>query len=167
VLENKIKILPIVNFLALIMIVFFYVHERITKKEEIVYVDNVKLFDNFQMTRELKSIGEKEYKFRKNEIDSIYSKLQIELNSQEKEGLMKMLISKREEFDYFNQNYSTIEAEKIWSRIDSYVKAYSEENKFKIIISSSSTRDVLYAEKEIDITQELTEYINKKYEGFK
>ncbi len=166
-LENKIKILRFVNFLALIIIVVFYVHERITKKEEIVYVDNVKLFDNFQMTKELKTIGEKEFNSRKNEIDSIYSKLQSELNSQEKEGLMKILISKREEFDYFNQTYSASESEKIWTRIYAYIKTYSEENKYKIIIGSSSKRDVLYAEKEIDITQELTEYINKKYEGIK
>ena len=80
---------------------------------------------------------------------------------------MKLLISKREEFDYFNQTYASSEAMKIWNRIDSYVVKFSEEKKYKIIIGSNSKRDVLFADKKNDVTQELIDYVNKRYEGLK
>jgi outer membrane protein len=119
------------------------------------------------MTKDLKKIGEVEFNSKKKEIDSLYLRVQGNLSESEKESLMKLLISKREEFDYFNQTYASSEAMKIWNRIDSYVLKFSEEKEYKIIIGANSKRDVLYVDKKIDITQELTEYINKKYEGFK
>ncbi len=145
----------------------FFVKDRFFNSEKIVYVDNQKLFDNFQMTKDLKKIGEVEFNSKKKEIDSLYLRVQGNLSESEKESLMKLLISKREEFDYFNQTYASSEAMKIWNRIDSYVLKFSEEKEYKIIIGANSKRDVLYVDKKIDITQELTEYINKKYEGFK
>lgn len=167
VLKNNIKALTFVNLILIISVFCFLLFDKIFNKEEVVYVDNVKLFDNFQMTKDLKNIGEKEFNSRKLVIDSLYLKVQGDLSQTEKESLMKLLISKREEFDYFNQTYATNEAEKIWKRIDSYVETFSEEKKYKIIIGSNSKRDVLYADKKIDATSELIEYINKKYEGFK
>ena len=65
-----------------------------------------------------------------------------QISKENEKYIKELLISKREEFDYFNQTYATNEAEKIWKRIDSYVKPFSEEKKYKIIIGSNSKRDV-------------------------
>jgi outer membrane protein len=159
--------LHIFNIILILFLTLFFVKDRFFNSEKIVYVDNQKLFDNFQMTKDLKKIGEVEFNSKKKEIDSLYLRVQGNLSESEKESLMKLLISKREEFDYFNQTYASSEAMKIWNRIDSYVLKFSEEKEYKIIIGANSKRDVLYVDKKIDITQELTEYINKKYEGFK
>ncbi len=145
----------------------FLFFDRIFSEQKIVYVDNQKLFDNFQMTKDLKKIGEVEFNSKKKEIDSLYIRVQENISETEKESLMKLLISKREEFDFFNQTYASNEAMKIWNRIDSYVVKFSEEKKYKIIIGADSKRDVLFADKEIDVTQELIDYINTKYEGGK
>lgn len=166
-LKNNLKTLTFVNLIVILLIIGFLLFDKIYTDEKIVYVDNQKLFDNFQMTKDLKKIGETEFNLRKKEIDSLYLIVQGNLGESEKESLMKLLISKREEFDYFNQTYASSEAMKIWNRIDSYVVKFSEEKKYKIIIGANSKRDVLYVDKKIDVTQELTEYINKKYEGFK
>jgi outer membrane protein len=167
VLKNNLKTLTFVNLIVILLIIGFLLFDKIYTNEKIVYVDNQKLFDNFQMTKDLKKMGELEFNSKKKEIDSLYIKIQGNLNESEKENLMKLLISKREEFDDFNQTYASSEAMKIWNRIDSYVVKFSEEKKYKIIIGANSKRDVLYVDKKIDVTQELTEYINKKYEGFK
>lgn len=166
-LKNNLKTLTFVNLIVILLIIGFLLFDKIYTNEKIVYVDNQKLFDNFQMTKDLKKMGELEFNSKKKEIDSLYIKIQGNLNESEKENLMKLLISKREEFDDFNQTYASSEAMKIWNRIDSYVVKFSEEKKYKIIIGANSKRDVLYVDKKIDVTQELTEYINKKYEGFK
>lgn len=167
VLKNNFKTLTFVNLIVIILILGLLLFDKIFPEQKIVYVDNQKLFDNFQMTKDLKKIGEIEFNSRKKEIDSLYLKVQGNLNELEKESLMKLLISKREEFDYFNQTYASSEAMKIWNRIDTYVVKFSEEKKYKIIIGANSKRDVLFADKEVDITQELINYVNTKYEGGK
>ena len=166
-LKNNFKTLTFVNLIVILLIIGFLLFDKIFTNEKIVYVDNQKLFDNFQMTTDMKKMGETEFNLKKKEIDSLYLRVQGDLGESENESLMKLLISKREEFDYFNQTYASSEAMKIWNRIDSYVLKFSEEKKYKIIIGANSKRDVLYVDEKIDITQELTEYINKKYEGFK
>lgn len=166
-LKNNLKTLTFVNLILILLIVGFLFFDKIFPDQKIVYVDNEKLFDNFQMTKDLKKIGEVEFNSRKAEIDSLYLKVQGNLNESEKASLMKSLISKREEFDFFNQTYASNEAIKIWNRIDSYVVKFSEEKKYKIIIGANSKRDVLFADKEIDVTQELIDYVNTKYEGGK
>lgn len=166
-LKNNLKTLTFVNLIVISLIIGFLLFDKIFSVQKIVYVDNQKLFDNFQMTKDLKKIGETEFNLKKKEIDSLYLRAQGDLGESEKESLMKLLISKREEFDYFNQTYASIEATKIWNRIDSYVVKFSEEKKYKIIIGANSKRDVLFADKEIDVTQELMDYVNKRYEGLK
>lgn len=166
-LKNNLKTLTFVNLIVILLIISFLLFDKIYTNEKIVYIDNQKLFDNFQMTKDLKKNGETEFNLRKKEIDSLYLKVQGNMGESERESIMKLLISKREEFDYFNQTYASSEAIKIWNRIDSYVLKFSEEKEYKIIIGANSKRDVLFADKEIDVTQELIDYVNKRYEGLK
>lgn len=166
-LKIKLKILTFVNLIIIILIIGFLLFDKIFSEQKIVYVDNEKLFNSFQMTKDLKRLGEIEFNDRKKEVDSLYLKIQDDLGQEEKESVMKLFASKRDELDQFNQTFAINETEKIWNRINSYVKSYSIENDCQIIIGSNSNRDILYANENIDITVELTDYINKKYEGVK
>lgn len=142
-------------------------YDKVFKQEQFVYVDKQKLFDNFQMTKDLKIIGDKNFKTKKAILDSLYLKLQEELPYVEKENTMKLFVTKRDELDQFNQTFAINETQKIWNRINSYIDSYSEEKKYILVLGSDSNDEILYANKKIDRTSELTEYINKKYEGFK
>jgi outer membrane protein len=55
---------------------------------KIVYVDNIKLFDGFNMTKEMKKVGEKEFNSRKSVLDTLYSKLQSPTISEEDNKIM-------------------------------------------------------------------------------
>lgn len=165
VLKNKWQILTLINSVLLVGLICFGLFKFLGTSQNIVYVDNVKLFDGFRMTKEMKAIGEKEFTNKKSELDTLYLKLQENLNPQEKEILMKNFISKREEFDQFNNRYAVEEAEKIWIRINSYTKEFSEANNYKLVIGSDNKRNVLFANEEVDVTNALLVYINKKYDG--
>ncbi|NJM80352.1 MAG: OmpH family outer membrane protein [Flavobacterium sp.] len=144
----------------------FIVYSQLSKNPEIVYVDNNKLFDEFRMTKEMKKIGEKEFNSKKANLDSLYIEIQREDLSQEtKENMMKNFVSKREEFDQFNQSFAVEESKKIWSRINSYIKDFSIENNYELILGSGDNRNILFANESKDITNDLLTYINKKYAG--
>ena len=74
-IKNTTNALLVCNVL-LIAIVIFYASWTYTQTPKIVYVDNVKLFNDFSMTKELKNSGEKEFNLKKLKVDSLYSKLQ-------------------------------------------------------------------------------------------
>lgn len=165
-LNNKIKIFAILGSSIVIGLTIILIFNLFNNKE-IVYVDNQRLFDGFAMTKEMKVIGEREYNLRKTEIDSLYSMLQYVEENEEREFLMKEFISKRESFEQFNEEFGYTESEKIWSRIKSYTKEFTNNREYKFIITCENSRNVLYADPELDITDELLLFINSKYEGNK
>lgn len=167
VFENKFRILIITNIALFLLIVVgaatFFIANNSPK---IVFVDNVKLFDGFNMTKELKKRGEQEFNSRKKVLDSLYAVLQQEGASEiQKEAITRELIAKKQEFEAFNQQFATEESAKIWSRINGYTSDFSKEKNYDFILGSENKRSVLFAKETVDITNELIIYINKKYEG--
>ena len=165
-LKNKWSLLALINSVLIILLIVFVVYKFSNSSEKIVYVDNNKLFEEFRMTKEMRKIGEKEFNRKKGYLDSLYLEIQREdLSKEIKEAITKEFISKRDEFDQFNQSYAVEESEKIWSRIVSYSKDFSRINKYKMIVGSNDKKNVLYAEESLDVTNEMLAYINKKYAG--
>jgi outer membrane protein len=118
------------------------------------------------MTIEMKRNGQKEFTLRKSHIDSLYSKVQSSaISNDEKKIVMQQFIQAKEELERFNQNFASEESDKIWSRIKSYSLEFAKENQYELIIGSENKTNILFADEDIDITNELLTYINKKYEG--
>lgn len=166
-IKNSTKTLFILNLL-LISVIIIFIFLTYNSQPKVVYVDNVKIFNDFNMTKELKLSGEKEFNSRKTYLDSLSSKLQSsEISPQEKKILMQEFIQKKEELEQFNQIFAFEQSTKIWTRIKSYTSEFSKENKYKLIIGSENKGNVLFADEDIDVTNGLLTYINKKYEGLK
>lgn len=160
--------LTILNSLLIIVLIIFIALKLNPSKSKIIYVNNVKVFEGFNMTKELKKVGEKEFNNRKLHLDSLYSKLQSpEISSLDKKNLMQLFIQEKEELNQFNDYFGAEQSSKIWARIRSYSSEFSKENDYQIILGSDNKGNVLFADESIDITNDLLTYINKKYEGLK
>ncbi len=167
-LKNKLNLLFIFNVLLIGLLVTYFAFRILEPNKKIVYVDNNKLFEGFNMTKEMKQVGEKEFNTRKIGLDLLYSKLQSQtISDGEKKMLMQQFIQGKEGLEQFNQSFATEEASKIWSRIHGYTADFSQENKYQLIIGSQNKQTVLFADENVDVTNELLTYINKKYEGIK
>ncbi len=167
-IKNKNVLLLYLNLIGLLLIVSFLIYSTFQTSEKIVYVDNVKLFDGFYMTKEMKRIGEKEFNSKKSIVDTLYAKLQSALISEaQKKQLMPQFVQSKQALEQFNQGFATIEVPKIWSRINGYASEFAKQNNYKLIIGSDNKQTILFADEKIEVTQNLLTYINKKYEGFK
>lgn len=167
-LKNKLNLLFIFNVLLIGLLVTYFAFMILEPNKKIVYVDNNKLFEGFNMTKEMKQVGEKEFNTRKIGLDLLYSRLQSQtISDGDKKTLMQQFIQGKEELEQFNQSFATEEASKIWSRIQGYTADFSQENKYQLIIGSQNRQAVLFADENVDVTNELLTYINKKYEGIK
>lgn len=153
----------LINALTVLLLWYF-----LKPHNTIVYVDYVKVFDGFVMTKELKRTGEKEFNARKAHLDSLYSTLQSQsISESSKQNMMKQFVQEKEQLEQFNQNFAGSESLKIWARIHSYAEEFSKENGYKLIIGSENKTPVLYSDESIDVTQNFIKHINKRYEGLK
>jgi outer membrane protein len=153
----------ILSALALLIALFLFFK---SSSNDVYYVDSRQLFQEFKMTKEVKKNGELIIQRLSYSVDSLQTAITLAENDLLKERLFQMMISKKDEIDDFNSSYIVVEQEKIWKRIESYVKDYPKINEAKIILGSQNYGDVLYVDSKTDITKDLLNYINKRYEGF-
>lgn len=157
------KILPIgvgvLAFIVLLLVVF-----QVFKSPEVVYVDNTKLFEGFNMTKEMKKIGELEFKNKQNQLDSIYAKINTPEYANNRE-FQNYFFKKREELEEATRVYASQETQKIWQRLRGYLKDYAQTKNYEMIIGSSSNEQVLYSSENLDITEEVLIFVNNSYEG--
>lgn len=66
-----------------------------------------------------------------------------------------------EQYDVQNSQFTTA----IWTQINQYVQEYGEEQGYDYIYGTKGDGNLMYASKTKDITDQLTQYINIRYEG--
>jgi len=129
-------------------------------------VDNEKLFDGFSMTKETKREGEHLLKLQKVRLDSLNVQFAMAESEAQKQQVYDMILQEKEKMLQFNETYSSEQTAKVWKRIEGYVKDYAELKQYGLIIGSQVQGDVLYYDQKRDVTTDLLNYINKRYEGF-
>jgi outer membrane protein len=162
------NIFTIVNsILFLILLIVFFL--TLTKeKEQIVYVDNIRLFNGFNMTKDLNQINGQKINLQKKKLDSLYNVYEILRNNNQTDklgGLEIQLKAEDEELKVMNKNFSYETGQAVWKRLNEYVKEYSVANKYRIVLGTQGSGNVMYAEDDMDITEHLINYSNKYYEG--
>lgn len=147
-----------------IVLIFFLAYNFFKTSEKIVIVDSKKLFNEFVMTKEIKESGNKTIKIMDSKIDSLSNMLKLS-DGVRKQELIKIIFEQREMIENFDAEYTMQESPKIWKRINSYAKDYSNKNQIRFIIGSQYDGDILSSNDSDDITNDLLMYINKRYEG--
>jgi len=136
-------------------------------------VDLEQVFNEYQKTKDeeakLTKIGEEKQKdidSKLKEIDRLKEKMDL-LSEKEKEKVKVELDKKMEELRQFDRQVRTdlmrqrneiIEG--ILQEINKIIEDYGKSKKYTIMFNS---RALLYKNKDLDITAELIEYLNKKY----
>lgn len=162
----KPSLLSIVNSIILVAIVFFLIFSFADeKKPAIVYIDNIKVFSSFNMSKDLDRIHQKNLQKQKNTVDSIIAILQDpDINKVNDEMQHRFVFENnklKEMGEYFTKNVS----QQVWSRINSYVQEYGALNNYSIIMGTQGNGNIMYAQKDLDITDSFIDFANKKYEG--
>jgi len=136
-------------------------------KQSMTYVDNIQLFNGFNMTKDIKLIEEKKMNHKAKQLDSLYKMLQLEKNqkSNQSKRLVMEINNQRDELQGIQENYKNNLSQDVWNRLNSYIAEYSENHEIEIVFGTNGNGNVMYAEKGIDITNEILEFSNNKYEG--
>ena len=151
------------------------------KKEKTAYVDISKLYNDFQLKKELETKLIKVQQARKNMLDSL--RLQLEflsgnINSdrtitgdakqkqvQEFESRKMHYYQMEKSFSEDNEKFSSEYKEQILIQFNPYVNNYGKENGYEFIYGTDGTGAVMYASESKNITDKVVKYVDEQYKG--
>lgn len=149
-----------------------YLFSKKEGKTGYVYVE--KLYDGYKG----KSDIEKDLKAIENKQHNILDTLKLEITALEaqvangnkqaanmaemKKGNYTRLV---QEFSEYNTVESQKHVQELLKQINEYVKDYGEEKGYSYVFGATGNGSLMYAAKGDDLTEEVAQYINKKYEG--
>ncbi|MBQ4821402.1 OmpH family outer membrane protein [Aquimarina sp. MMG016] len=166
--KHTISLLLINGILAIALIILLSFYISNSSRSEVVYVDNVQLFNGFNMSKDLGKVNNEKITKQKKKLDSLYAIYRIlseQKNTEKTQELENQLRSEDEELRKMNEYFSKDLSQKVWNRLNQYIKEYGETNQYKIVLGTQGSGNVMYAIEGIDVTDRILEYANIKYEG--
>lgn len=163
-MKPQFRLLPLLNsFLIILLGLLFFIKNN--QEESFAVIDKQKLFSEFKMTKEIAN----QIAISNNGLRVEYDSLKQAFTSVQNEDARMQLGQKLEilqtEIENVNGSYREQETLKIWKRIQSYTETYSEKENYTFIFGFENNGDIIHFKKGKDITDELLNYINKRYEG--
>ncbi len=130
------------------------------------YVDNVELFNEFKMSKEMNELHSNKIKKQAKKVDSLYQLFQMSIKEKKEDKLLQYNLqqenTKLEEFqDYFTNSVS----EQVWDRLNGYIIDYGKQNDCDIIFGASGNGNIMYSKEDFNITKDIISYANSKYDG--
>ncbi len=165
---SNLNIHATINSIILLIIMVFGLFLYISKNQkDIVYIDNVKLFNGFNMTKDIKQIEEAKINRQGKELDSLYAiyKTVTDKEAPAFKNLQQQIAYKSKAFQKLQDNYTHNLSSNVWNRLNDYIKEYAQANNLKIILGANGNGNLMFGEASIDITSQIIEFSNKKYEG--
>lgn len=162
------------GIVLLIVLSLFVYHTNFATK--VVYIDIPKVFNRFDMKKELQEKYKKVESGRKRILDSLAFNLQImskklQSNQSNKELGYEFDVKREEYFkrknmtDQDNVALSNQYDKQILEQMTQYIIEYGKKNKLDIIMGADGNGVLMYANEKHDRSEEIITYINKKYKG--
>lgn len=88
---------------------------------------------------------------------------QNETGKNELKILEYKLYSHRQQFGQELEKEKEILTQGVLNQVNAYVEQYAEKNGYELILGTTSSGNILYGTKTVDITEEVLEYLNSEY----
>lgn len=174
--KNIIPIICVINFIAL----FFLFFSNLFSVKKVAYVRSNELVYGYQGMKEAHAVQEEKSKQFKSNIDTLQMDLQkviaqynseyATLSPKERTEKEKLISIQQQNFQQYAENAeNSIKqndldlTEGVLNQINTLVEKYAKENNYQIIFGTTSSGNILYGDKEIDITEPVLKYINSNY----
>jgi outer membrane protein len=178
-MKMKQAIISLIGVFAACSLSLFVYHKCFRQKT--AYVEIKKVFNSFQMKKELEEKYKQTAMAREKMIDSLSFDLKLiskQLNEQQisKEGLNEDLVRtfefKREEYLKLKKQYNEDNAalsqkydSQILEQMNQYVIEFGKKNHYDLIFGADGNGSLMHANDAYNISDEVIIYINNKYKG--
>jgi len=168
--------------IALILSVFSFFYFQSSSDQ--VYVDVNNLMEGYERTKIVRTEFETKAKTLNANVDSLmvdwqnelklYEKERSKMSKKELELKQELLGNKQQQINNYQQAIQKQIQEEdkkatqtIINDINDYVKEYGKRKGYKIIFGASGSGNVMYADEEADLTEDVLKGLNTEFEGEK
>ncbi|MBX2828556.1 MAG: hypothetical protein KTR22_10340 [Flavobacteriaceae bacterium] len=163
---SKKSIPTLVNSILLLGIIcFISIYLLEDKREQIVYVDNVELFSNFNMAKDLNQQHQNQLQLQKNRVDSLVTLLQNVEQGTDYSADQQRFVAENNKLREMGEYFAGEVSQQVWTRLNSYMEEYGKHHDYQIILGTQGNGNLMFAEDARNITQEFIQFANNKYEG--
>lgn len=149
---------------------------------KIAYIRSYDLVDKYQGTKEAREKFEAKKNTWQSNIDTLsytlrstidkYNKEKNKMSVAERADMEKFLNNKDKELATYVQSVETKAQEEdeqmmqaILNQVNSYVEKYGQENGYDVILGTSTSGNVMFGDKQLDITDDVLAGLNNSYQG--
>lgn len=141
----------------------FYLND----KNKIAYVRSSEVLEQYKGMKYAHSLVEQNNSALRIKIDSIkieYDKIMTSIKKEQEKAQQannyfeKEITLLQEEFKNKNQNLVKVQLDKI----NTYIEKYSDSNGYKLVLGVATGGNILYGQKALDITEEITKGLNNE-----
>lgn len=176
-MEKKFKIFVICAVTAILVqgvITFVWLHTR----PKTAYIDTESVYNNFELKKNREADLKKTQTARTALLDSL--RLQLEMISMKLQSddsnkdvaledrfnhLRQNYFDKQKEFEEANTALADQYSGEIWTQLNTYIKAYGEQEGYQYIFGASGDGALMYADDAVNVTEEVNTYVNASYQG--
>lgn len=163
-MSNKVWVILLV--VLLVGVNAFLAINTFSDRQAIIVVDVIKVFNDFEMKKELEAKVDVKFKEFTNQIDSTKALLEYAVQ-QNDSGRMKainyqlglMQQDAQRALEISNKNIN----EQVWKRLNPLIDAFGKEKGYKLIIGANGMGNVLYRKEYIDKTTDVIHFVNNAY----
>ncbi len=175
-MNNKILILISISFLAAIS-ALSYLYIKSTHK--IAFVKTQYLIDNYEGMKEARIKFKTKMEPLERHLDSLKMNYTLLVggvtdNRNISKELTGTIIKSQNEIKGMQEYYEELNGKEdelmtsqVLTQVNSYINDFGELRGYEVILGTTSSGNVLYGQKDIDITEDVLHFINDKYKGTK
>ena len=163
--------------IVLLIIVSLYLNHN---KQTFAYVKTGVIIEKYQGMIDARKALEKKAAIWENNLDTLrnnfektlidYNNGKSRLTQSEKKTAAIILEQKRNVFEKYSleiqqkaESEELKETQAALNQVNSYIEQYGKSHKYDLIVSATSNGNLLYGNKELDITEEVLNNLNKNY----
>ena len=129
------------------------------------FVRNQKLYDEFNGKKELQQKLIQTQEKQAYILDSLKAEMGLISDEDLLQKKQRFYINLESEFQLASQQQNNEYIRLIWQQINDYTQAYGKEKGYDCIIGANGNGGIMYLGSTYDLTEEVIEFINNKYEG--
>lgn len=156
----------------IVQVVFLIISTAITlfivrhNEQKVAVVDAIKLFNEFNMKKDLEQKAAGRLQYLNANIDSLQNELQhLKSDSKEYRELVSVIQNRSAQLENEYTQSNQLINEMTWKRLNPLIDEYSKANQYRLVIGANGMGSVLYYNDYYDATDDLIKYVNRKYEG--
>jgi outer membrane protein len=135
--------------------------------DRVAHIDSVRLYNGFLMKKELEKELSINQKSRRGDLDSLLNKIENLQKSTQSAHLVSQLREQylllEARYDKENEEMISNYQSQIWKQLNQYIKDFGDKYEYSLIWGASGDGSLVYSAEGNDITQELLDYVNARY----